>query len=58
MLSALIIDDEAPSREELKALLATADDIDIVGECANDCVRMLCFSTFRCRVSAGSRWWE
>ncbi len=35
MLSALIIDDEAPSREELKALLAVENDIDIVGECAN-----------------------
>lgn len=35
MLSALIIDDEAPSREELKALLAGAPDIEIVGECAN-----------------------
>ena len=35
MLSALIIDDEAPSREELKALLASAADIEIVGECAN-----------------------
>ena len=35
MLSALIIDDEAPSREELKALLAAAADVDVVGECAN-----------------------
>lgn len=35
MLTALIIDDEAPSREELKALLASAQDIEIVGECAN-----------------------
>src|ERR1017187_4115211 len=35
MLSALIIDDEAPSREELKALLAAANDVEIVGECAN-----------------------
>lgn len=35
MLSALIIDDEAPSREELKALLSSANDIEIVGECAN-----------------------
>ena len=35
MLSVLIIDDEAPSREELKALLATAHDVEIVGECAN-----------------------
>ncbi|WP_319238340.1 two-component system response regulator BtsR [uncultured Propionivibrio sp.] len=35
MLSALIIDDETPSREELKALLASASDIDVVGECAN-----------------------
>ena len=35
MLSALIIDDEAPSREELKALLASEADVEIVGECAN-----------------------
>ncbi|MBP8162093.1 MAG: response regulator, partial [Propionivibrio sp.] len=35
MLTALIIDDEAPSREELKALLAEAADIEIVGECTN-----------------------
>ena len=35
MLTALIIDDETPSREELKALLATAHDIEIVGECSN-----------------------
>ncbi len=35
MLSALIIDDEPPSREELKALLASENDIEIVGECAN-----------------------
>lgn len=35
MLSALIVDDEAPSREELKALLAAASDVEVVGECAN-----------------------
>ncbi len=35
MLSALIIDDETPSREELIALLATAPDVEVVGECAN-----------------------
>lgn len=35
MLSALIIDDEAPAREELKTLLAAAPDIDVVGECSN-----------------------
>lgn len=35
MLSALIIDDEAPSREELKALLADAADVEVIGECAN-----------------------
>ena len=35
MLSALIIDDESPSREELKALLAPATDIEIIGECTN-----------------------
>ena len=35
MLTALIIDDEAPSREELKALLAEAADIEIVVECTN-----------------------
>ncbi len=35
MLTALIVDDETPSREELKALLTSAPDIEIVGECAN-----------------------
>ena len=30
MLSALIIDDEAPSREELKALLAAVADVEVV----------------------------
>lgn len=35
MLTALIIDDEMPSREELRALLATAPDLEIVGECTN-----------------------
>ncbi|MEI7428890.1 MAG: two-component system response regulator BtsR [Betaproteobacteria bacterium] len=35
MLSALIIDDEAPSREELKALLASATDVEILDECSN-----------------------
>lgn len=35
MLSALIIDDEAPSRDELKALLAAHADIDVLGECSN-----------------------
>jgi two-component system LytT family response regulator len=35
MLSALIIDDEAPSRDELAALLAEHADVEVVGECAN-----------------------
>ena len=35
MLSALIIDDEAPARDELRALLAGEQDIEILGECAN-----------------------
>lgn len=35
MLTALIIDDEAPSREELRALLAEARDVEVVGECSN-----------------------
>ncbi|MEI7611810.1 MAG: two-component system response regulator BtsR [Betaproteobacteria bacterium] len=35
MLSALIIDDEAPSREELRELLATAPDVDVIEECSN-----------------------
>jgi two-component system LytT family response regulator len=35
MLSALIIDDEAPSRDELKALLAAAPDVEVVEECSN-----------------------
>jgi two-component system LytT family response regulator len=35
MLTALIIDDEAPSREELRQLLATAPDVDVIEECSN-----------------------
>lgn len=35
MLTTLIIDDEAPSREELKALLAAEPDVEVLGECAN-----------------------
>lgn len=35
MLTALIIDDEAPSRDELKALLGVFPDVEILGECAN-----------------------
>ena len=35
MLNALIIDDEAPSRDELRALLAEHDDVEVIGECAN-----------------------
>jgi two-component system LytT family response regulator len=35
MLTALIIDDEAPSREELRALLALEADVEVLGECAN-----------------------
>jgi len=35
MLSALIIDDEAPSREDLKALLAATPDIEVIEECSN-----------------------
>lgn len=35
MLTALIIDDETPSREELKALLAADPDVEVLGECAN-----------------------
>ena len=35
MLTALIIDDEAPSRDELRALLAAHADIEVLGECAN-----------------------
>ena len=35
MLSALIIDDEAPARDELRALLSEEQDIEILGECAN-----------------------
>lgn len=35
MLTTLIIDDEAPSREELKALLAVEPDVEVLGECAN-----------------------
>lgn len=35
MLTALIIDDEAPSRDELRALLAAHADIEVLGECTN-----------------------
>ena len=35
MLSALIIDDEAPSREELRALLSAEHDVEVLGECSN-----------------------
>lgn len=35
MLTALIIDDEAPSRDELRALLCAFPDVEILGECAN-----------------------
>lgn len=35
MLTALIVDDEAPSREELKTLLAAERDVKVVGECSN-----------------------
>jgi two-component system LytT family response regulator len=35
MLTALIIDDEAPSRDELRALLGAHADIEVLGECAN-----------------------
>jgi len=34
-LTALIIDDEAPSREELRALLGAHADIEVLGECGN-----------------------
>ena len=35
MLSVLIVDDEMPAREELRALLQTEHDIEIVGEASN-----------------------
>ena len=35
MLSVLIIDDELPAREELKALLSGAAGLEVVGECSN-----------------------
>ena len=35
MLTVLIIDDEAPSRDELKALLTGEPDVQVLGECAN-----------------------
>ncbi|TXT40087.1 MAG: two-component system LytT family response regulator [Comamonadaceae bacterium] len=35
MLNALIIDDEALAREELKALLAEHPDVEVMGECGN-----------------------
>ena len=35
MLTALIIDDEMPSREELKALLSEHGDVEVIAECAN-----------------------
>ena len=35
MLNVLIIDDELPAREELKALLSGAAGIEVIGECSN-----------------------
>ena len=35
MLRVLIVDDEAPARQELAALLAAEPDVELVGECAN-----------------------
>ncbi|WP_028534585.1 two-component system response regulator BtsR [Paludibacterium yongneupense] len=35
MMRVLIVDDEPFARSELKSLLATSDDIEIIGECAN-----------------------
>lgn len=35
MLSAIVVDDEAPSRSELKALLAADGGVDVLAECAN-----------------------
>jgi len=35
MLTALIIDDEGPSRAELRALLGAHPDIEVLGECTN-----------------------
>jgi two-component system LytT family response regulator len=35
VLTALIIDDEMPSRAELRALLALHPDVEVLGECAN-----------------------
>jgi two-component system LytT family response regulator len=35
MMTALIVDDESPSREDLKALLTAHPDIEVVGECTN-----------------------
>lgn len=35
MLKVLIVDDEAPAREELRAMLNEEADLEIVGECAN-----------------------
>ena len=35
MIGALIVDDEAPARSELRYLLAAHDDVDVVGEAAS-----------------------
>jgi two-component system LytT family response regulator len=34
-MNAILVDDEAPAREELRRLLAAFDDVTIVGDCAN-----------------------
>lgn len=35
MLTALIVDDESPAREELRELLLASGEVEILGECAN-----------------------
>ena len=34
-MNVILVDDEAPARDELRRLLATFDDVTIIGECAN-----------------------
>jgi two-component system LytT family response regulator len=34
-MNIIIVDDEAPARDELRRLLATFDDVTVIGECAN-----------------------
>jgi two-component system LytT family response regulator len=58
MLTALIIDDETPSRDELKALLAAHADIEVLGECSNALEGIAAIHRLRPDVvSVAWKWW-